>query len=39
MRINFSYTDPDATREGITRLGLLLREEVFKDAKKKYLYD
>jgi len=39
MRINFSYTDPDTTREGITRLGLLLREEVMKDAKKKYLYD
>lgn len=39
MRINFSYTDPDTTREGITRLGLLLREEVAKDVKKKYLYD
>ena len=39
MRINFSYTDPETTREGITRLGLLVREEVLKDAKKKYLYD
>ena len=39
MRLNFSYTDPDTTREGITRLGLLLREEVAKDARAKYLYD
>jgi 2-aminoadipate transaminase len=28
MRINFSYCNPDTIREGITRLGLLLREEV-----------
>ncbi len=28
LRINFSYSDPETIREGITRLGLLFREEV-----------
>jgi 2-aminoadipate transaminase len=28
MRLNFSYSQPDVIREGITRLGMLLREEV-----------
>ncbi len=32
MRINFSYSKPDTIREGITRLGLLLKELV---AEKK----
>jgi 2-aminoadipate transaminase len=39
MRLNFSYCSPDAIREGITRLGLLLREEVAKGARQKYLYE
>lgn len=39
MRINFSYAKPEVIREGITRLGLLLREEVAKNAKHKHLYD
>lgn len=39
MRLNFSYCNPEAIREGITRLGLLLREEVAKNAKGKYLYE
>ncbi len=39
MRINFSYSKPEVIREGITRLGLLLREEVAKYAKQKHLYD
>jgi len=39
MRINFSYAKPEVIREGITRLGMLLREEVAKHAKPKYLYD
>ncbi len=39
MRLNFSYSQPDTIREGITRLGLLLREEVVKGAKQKYLYE
>ncbi len=34
MRINFSYSKPEVIREGITRLGLLLREEVAKYAKQ-----
>ncbi len=32
MRINFSYSNPDIIREGITRLGILLKELV---AEKK----
>lgn len=32
MRINYSYSKPEMIREGITRLGTLLKEEV---AKKK----
>jgi len=39
LRINFSYSKPEVIREGITRLGLLLREEVAKYAKQKHLYD
>jgi 2-aminoadipate transaminase len=31
MRINFSFCPPDAIREGITRLGLLLKELVYSD--------
>jgi 2-aminoadipate transaminase len=30
MRINFSFSDPDTIREGIARLGLLFKEEIFK---------
>jgi 2-aminoadipate transaminase len=32
MRINFSYSKPEVIREGITRLGVLLKELV---AEKK----
>jgi len=32
MRLNFSFSTPEVIREGITRLGLLLRELVKKDA-------
>lgn len=39
MRINFSYSKPEVIREGITRLGLLLHEEVAKNARQKHLYD
>jgi 2-aminoadipate transaminase len=39
MRLNFSYSSPETVREGITRLGLLLREEVARDARPKHLYD
>jgi 2-aminoadipate transaminase len=28
MRLNFSYTSPDAIREGITRLGTTLKESI-----------
>jgi DNA-binding transcriptional MocR family regulator len=28
MRINFSYSDPDTIREGITRLGRTLKESI-----------
>lgn len=30
MRLNFSYSKPDTIREGITRLGVLLKEESIK---------
>ncbi len=30
MRINFSFSDPDTIREGIARLGLLFKEEIYK---------
>jgi len=30
MRLNFSYSNPDTIREGITRLGMLLKELVAK---------
>jgi len=30
MRINFSFSGPDTIREGITRLGTLLKEEIHK---------
>jgi 2-aminoadipate transaminase len=33
MRINFSYSNPDNIREGITRLGKVLKEEVAKRKK------
>jgi 2-aminoadipate transaminase len=32
MRLNFSYCNPDAIREGITRLGTVLKEQVAKKA-------
>jgi len=32
MRLNFSYSTPEIIREGITRLGLLLREQVGKGS-------
>jgi 2-aminoadipate transaminase len=31
MRINFSYSSPDTIREGITRLGFLLKELLVKN--------
>jgi 2-aminoadipate transaminase len=34
MRINFSYSTPNNIREGITRLGTVLKELVNKDGKK-----
>ncbi len=39
MRLNFSYSRPEIIREGITRLGMLLREEVAKNGKQKHLYE
>ena len=29
MRLNFSYSDPDTIREGIARLGAMLKEEIY----------
>jgi len=34
MRLNFSYSNPETIREGITRLGLLLKELVAKNGNK-----
>jgi len=34
MRINFSYSKPDTIREGITRMGTVLKELVNKNGKK-----
>jgi 2-aminoadipate transaminase len=34
MRINFSYSAPDTIREGITRLGLTLKEALQKNGHK-----
>ena len=34
MRINFSYSSPDTIREGITRLGLTLKEVLQKNGHK-----
>ena len=34
MRINFSYSSPDTIREGITRLGLTLKEALQKNGHK-----
>ena len=33
MRINFSYSSPDTIREGITRMGKVLKEQVHKNGK------
>jgi 2-aminoadipate transaminase len=33
MRINFSYSNPDNIREGITRLGKVLKEAVANNHK------
>ncbi len=33
MRLNFSYSDPDTIREGITRLGLTLKEFIHEPVK------
>jgi DNA-binding transcriptional MocR family regulator len=33
MRLNFSYCQPDVIREGITRLGLTLKEMLSKNGK------
>ena len=33
MRINFSYSDPDTIREGVTRLGITLKEFLHKNGK------
>ena len=30
MRINFSYSSPEIIREGIARLGMVLKEEIYK---------
>jgi 2-aminoadipate transaminase len=30
MRINFSFSNPETIREGITRLGLVLKEQIAK---------
>jgi DNA-binding transcriptional MocR family regulator len=32
MRLNFSYCNPDTIREGITRLGTVLKELVAKKS-------
>jgi DNA-binding transcriptional MocR family regulator len=32
MRLNFSYCKPDVIRDGITRLGLVLKEQVVKNG-------
>jgi DNA-binding transcriptional MocR family regulator len=32
MRLNFSYSSPESIREGITRMGTLLKEVVRKPA-------
>jgi len=32
MRINFSYSAPDTIREGITRMGKVLKELVHKNG-------
>ena len=34
MRLNFSYSSPDTIREGITRLGLTLKEALSKNGHK-----
>ncbi|MEW6029253.1 MAG: PLP-dependent aminotransferase family protein [Chloroflexota bacterium] len=34
MRLNFSYSNPDTIREGITRLGLTLKEILHKNGHK-----
>ncbi len=34
MRLNFSYSNPETIREGITRLGVLLKELVSKNGNK-----
>jgi len=34
MRLNFSYSSPDTIREGITRLGKVLKELIHKNGKK-----
>jgi DNA-binding transcriptional MocR family regulator len=33
MRINFSYSRPDNIREGITRMGSVLKELIHKNGK------
>ena len=33
MRINFSYSKPEVIREGVTRLGLTLKEMLSKNGK------
>jgi DNA-binding transcriptional MocR family regulator len=30
MRINFSFSNPETIREGISRLGLVLKEQIVK---------
>jgi len=30
MRLNFSFSNPDTIREGIARLGKMLKEELYK---------
>ena len=34
MRLNFSYSSPDVIREGITRLGITLKEALKKNGQK-----
>jgi 2-aminoadipate transaminase len=35
MRLNFSYSSPDTIREGVTRMGSLLKELIHKDGNGK----
>jgi 2-aminoadipate transaminase len=34
MRLNFSFSSPDTIREGMTRLGLTLKDLIHKNGNK-----